>query len=196
MINSPPMRQEFARGMTGAITAWYWAPAVCSVQYWELSSCQMSAHLRGSDSAPSLCLDLGLLARGHPDRDLTRVPWENLRENIVWYSPVRGIVTRGVTWPVTAGGGALELLGPPGVRPTTARTERKTEIKMFSPVLWRLLQSLFVYPRPCSFEIDIPGKLCELKSNCSILWYSCRWNCRSITESNLTAALQTDEGKF
>ena len=27
-------------------------------------------NLKGSDSAPSLCLDFGLLARGHPDRDL------------------------------------------------------------------------------------------------------------------------------
>ena len=27
-------------------------------------------HLKGSDSAPSLCRDFGLLARGHPDSDL------------------------------------------------------------------------------------------------------------------------------
>ena len=71
MINSPPMRQEFARGMTGAITAWYWAPGVFLVLRVAIIS-QLFAHLRGSDSAPSLCLDLGLLARGHPDRDLTR----------------------------------------------------------------------------------------------------------------------------
>lgn len=40
--------------------------------------CQLFTHLRGSDSAPSLCLDLGLLARGHPERDLTRFSLEML----------------------------------------------------------------------------------------------------------------------
>ena len=31
-----------------------------------------NSHLKGSASAPSLGLDLGLLARGHPDRDLCK----------------------------------------------------------------------------------------------------------------------------
>ena len=42
-------------------------------------------------------------------------------------SPVRGVVAGGVTGAVTAGGGALELLGPPGVRPPAPGAERKTE---------------------------------------------------------------------
>ena len=40
---------------------------------------------------------------------------------------MRGVVAGGVSGAVTAGGGALELLGPPGVRPPAPGAERKTE---------------------------------------------------------------------
>ena len=43
---------------------------------------------------------------------------------------VGGVVTSHVTWAVTAGGGALELLGPPGVRPPRHSESKKLQVRL------------------------------------------------------------------
>ena len=42
----------------------------CAIKIVNGKTIKKNRNLKGSDSAPSLCLDFGLLARGHPDRDL------------------------------------------------------------------------------------------------------------------------------
>ena len=100
------MREEFSRGMSRAITAGDRTPAFIL----NFGTIRVDfSYLSGSDSAPSLCLDFGLFARGHPDRDLWVYRFL-LRGGIFGGSrklPVRRIVSCHMAGPVTAGGGAL-----------------------------------------------------------------------------------------